>query len=393
MQKKLMALAVAGALGAPLLANAQTVQIYGRANLGLDNYSATGAANSAGNYASRMRVFDSASRLGFRGSENLGGGMEAYFVMETGVNWDAGGQTGQGGQVNASSGFPASRDSFLGLRGGFGEVSWGRQSVFWVNGLNAQSGPNYINASADNILTGVQLVAPPSTRQSNTMYYTSPRMAGIDVAIAYSPNTQEPAAYTGTNQSKGDLWGVNLKYRLGGLYVQGDWAKNRNKGNVSGVNDTGIKLGVSYGYAPGARIAFIGEQLKNDNISAATATADGTFAAAGDSPKVKVFMINWEQIFGMEQVMVGYAWTSKIKGFTGGEDNTACKSWHIGVKHLMSKRTGIYASYNAIKNQDRAICDYTGGAYTSGATTAAGLGSVNAGADPRIIGVGMMHNF
>ena len=247
MQKKLMALAVAGALGAPLLANAQTVQIYGRANLGLDNYSATGAANSAGNYASRMRVFDSASRLGFRGSENLGGGMEAYFVMETGVNWDAGGQTGQGGQVNASSGFPASRDSFLGLRGGFGEVSWGRQSVFWVNGLNAQSGPNYINASADNILTGVQLVAPPSTRQSNTMYYTSPRMAGIDVAIAYSPNTQEPAAYTGTNQSKGDLWGVNLKYRLGGLYVQGDWAKNRNKGNVSGVNDTGIKLGVSYG--------------------------------------------------------------------------------------------------------------------------------------------------
>jgi hypothetical protein len=41
-------------------------------------------------------------------------------------------------------------------------------------------------------------------------------MAGIDVAVAYSPNTQEGATYTGTNQSKGDVWGVGIKYRMGG---------------------------------------------------------------------------------------------------------------------------------------------------------------------------------
>jgi predicted porin len=392
MQKKLMTLAVAGALGAPLLANAQSVTIYGRGNVGLDNYSATGATLSTGNLASRMRVFDSGSRLGVRGSENLGGGMDVYFTLETGVNWDAGGQTGQGGQTNASTGFPASRDSFVGLRGAWGETSWGRQSIFWSNGLNAQSGANYINASADGILTGHQLVAAPVTRQSNVMYYVSPRMAGFDVAIAYSPNTQEPATYTGSGQAKGDVWGVGLKYRLGGLYVQGDWAKNRNKGNVSGITDTGIKLGVSYGYMPGARVAFIAQRLKNENISATTAAAmpAGVGAVAGDDPENKIYVINWEHMFGMEQVLAGFAWSSKAKGFTGGEAGTACRSWHLGVKHMMSKRTGLYLTYNAIKNQENAICDYTGGAYTSANP---GLGAANAGADPRVYALGVMHNF
>jgi hypothetical protein len=65
MQKKLLALAVAGAL-APAAAMAQsTVEIYGRANLGIDNWRATGAATATGNMKSRNRIFDSGSRLGF----------------------------------------------------------------------------------------------------------------------------------------------------------------------------------------------------------------------------------------------------------------------------------------------------------------------------------------
>jgi len=393
MQKKLLTLAVAGALGAPLLASAQTVQIYGRGNVGLDNYSATGSTSGTGNYASRMRVFDSASRLGFRGSENLGGGMEAYFVLETGVNWDNGSNTGQSGAVNGSSGFPASRDSFVGIRGGWGEVSFGRQSIWWANGLNAQTGANYINASADGIFTGIVQVSPPSARQSNVMYYTSPRMAGLDVAVAYSPNTQEGSTYTGTNQSKGDEWGVTMKYRLGGIYAQADWAKQRNKGNVSGVNDTGIKLGVSYGYMPGARIALLAAKLKNDNISAtsAAAAAPGVGAVAGDSPEVKMYMLNWEHMFGMEQVMAGFAWSSKIKGFSGTDTDTSCRWFHVGLKHHMSKRTGVYVSWNQIKNQANANCDYTGGSYSSASGGA--LPGASAGADPRIWAVGIHHNF
>ena len=68
MQKKLIALAIAGIAAAPAFAQASSVTIYGRANLGFCTYSATGAtAGSAYDYNSRNRIYDAGSRLGFRG--------------------------------------------------------------------------------------------------------------------------------------------------------------------------------------------------------------------------------------------------------------------------------------------------------------------------------------
>ena len=87
MQKKLLAIAVAGAL-APAAAMAQsTVEIYGRAKLRVDNWRATGGP--ADNFKSRMRVVDSGSRLGFRINESLGGGMRAFVVIESSAAIDS----------------------------------------------------------------------------------------------------------------------------------------------------------------------------------------------------------------------------------------------------------------------------------------------------------------
>src|SRR3989304_9501537 len=100
MNKKLMAVAVAGVLAAPAVAFAQAsnVQLYGRANLGIDSYAATGAAaGAAADIKSRTRVYDAASRVGLRGTEDLGGGLKAIFQIETGINIDGGSHTGQGG--------------------------------------------------------------------------------------------------------------------------------------------------------------------------------------------------------------------------------------------------------------------------------------------------------
>src|SRR3954462_5450954 len=117
MQKKLMALAVAGALSAPVAAFAQAsnVQIYGRANVGVDNYEAKGATAANADFKGRMRVFDQGSRLGVRGTEDLGGGLKALFQIESGVNIDSGSANGQNGALNSSTGRFASRDSFVGL--------------------------------------------------------------------------------------------------------------------------------------------------------------------------------------------------------------------------------------------------------------------------------------
>lgn len=70
MQKKILALAVAGAL-VPAAAMAQSsVEIYGRANLSFGNWKATGATGAGTNFDGRMRVVDSGSRVGFRINES-----------------------------------------------------------------------------------------------------------------------------------------------------------------------------------------------------------------------------------------------------------------------------------------------------------------------------------
>src|SRR2546426_8228206 len=120
MQKKLLALAVAGAL-APAAAMAQsTVEIYGRANLGIDNWKATGATLGTGNFAARTRIYDSGSRLGFRVNEGLGGGMRAFVVMESGVNVDSANNNGQSRVANRPPGSLAPFHSYLRSGGRWG---------------------------------------------------------------------------------------------------------------------------------------------------------------------------------------------------------------------------------------------------------------------------------
>jgi len=354
----------------------------------LDRWSATGSTSGTGNLVSRTRVYDSGSRLGLRGSENLGGGMEAYFVMETGINWDTGNGLGQSGAANTSTGALASRDSFLGLKAGWGEVSFGRQSIFWANGLNAQTGANYINTSADSAMTGLGLIAPPVARQSNVVAYTSPRISGVDLSVAFSPATQEPSTFTGTSQTKGSVLGFGLKYRMGGLYVRADHAKAKNNGNVQGTDNTGDKLGVSYGYAPGSRAAIIFQRLKNANVGAI-----GSVSLAGDTLQESMWVLNLEHSIGQLAVYAEYLRGGEVKGGSGtsGAAGTKSNAYTLGVKQHLSKRTGIYASYNAVKNEANAFADLSGGGISSGPGGALAAG--NAGADVKIWAVGIIHNF
>ncbi len=127
MNKKLMALAVAGAFGVPAAAVAQ-VEIYGRANVFVDSYQATGATAANSDFKSRTRVNDQGSRLGVRGREDLGRGLRAVYQIESGVNLDTGSnQTSVNvGPTNSSTATLATRDSFVGLEGGWGRVLLGR---------------------------------------------------------------------------------------------------------------------------------------------------------------------------------------------------------------------------------------------------------------------------
>jgi predicted porin len=395
MQKKVMALAVAGALAAPAaaLAQASNVQIYGRANLGVDNYQATGSSTGAGEFKSRMRVFDQGSRLGVRGSEDLGGGLKALFQIESGVNIDSGTSTTQAGSANASAGTFASRDSYVGLEGGFGRVTLGRQNAWYVNGVVEQTNANYVNVGLPFFSGNLGVLGGVTARTSNLVLYTTPTFGGFNVSGWYAPGSETAAAGANTDAR---IYGVTARYS-GVVNVNADWGKNKKVTSTAATPTrpgdlSGFKIGVGWPYAPGAQISVILVDLKQDQA------AGSTFAAAGDSIKQRGVGVNWEHVFGNIQALAQAFKSNKATGCTesaapvAGVSGTTCDGtdstgYMAGAKYLLSKRTGVYVTYAKITNKANANLDFQPAGYSAIA------GTVPTGVDPRVWAIGMMHNF
>ena len=420
MRLKLMAAAVAGVLAAPAaLAQSSNVQLYGRAVLGIDNYRADGARDQAANggqcgantgvacavtggqadFKSRMRIFDNSSRVGLRGTEDLGNGLKAIFQIETGVNIDNGSNTGQNGTNNVSSGFWASRDSFVGLDSNFGRLTFGRQSIYWANGVNAQFAANYINTEIPwTNGTGLGRVGAPTARTSNTVAYTSPTFVGINGTLSYSPgagaNTtlganQEAVQNNMSAETDGKVWGLTLRGEWGPFYVQGDYATlDGNSAIGTGAPRLSVdayKLGASWGYMPGARIGVIWARIDR-NYAVGLASGDEVYSDA--------WTINWEHTFGNFQVMAQYGQQGNLKDCDSTGQAISCgdsgaRGYMVGGRYFLSKRTWLFASWNYIDNKTNQFSDYIGGNITS---VAAGS-TTPWGADPQIWALGIFHQF
>ncbi|HSD53054.1 MAG TPA: porin [Burkholderiales bacterium] len=450
MNKKAMALAVAGVLVAPAaLAQTSNVQLYGRAVLGIDDYRATGArdqaapgqvlsptTNPAGEACtavqsstlgaciggssvdrkSRVRIFDNSSRVGLRGTEDLGNGLKAIFQIETGVNIDNGSNTGQGGQANASSGFWATRDSFAGLDSNWGRLTFGRQSIYWANGVNAQFAANYINTEIPwtngTQLGRVSASGATPARVSNVVQYTTPTFAGLNATLSYSPNAQEAVQGEGQGgcipgapavvgcKADGYLWGATVRGTWGPFYAQVDYA------DVNGNTPTNIltgatpprgdgqawKVGASWGYMPGARIGVIWVYTQTNNAFSLT-QANAMGFVPGDKVNQDGWTINWEHTFGNFQVMAQYGWTNNIKNCDNpiiSCGDSSSRGYMVGGRYFLSKRTWLFASWNLVDNKSNQFADFTGGAITS---TNASAGNVPFGADPQIWALGIFHQF
>ncbi|MGH9255832.1 MAG: porin [Vicinamibacterales bacterium] len=401
MNRKRMALAVAGIFALPGVALAQksTVEIYGRANLGLDYYEAKGATNPYENRQGRWRVFDNSSRVGFRGTEDLGSGLRAVFQIETGVNVDNGSNTGQAGANNGSTGFWASRDSFVGLDSGYGRLTLGRQSLYYQNGVNAQFSSNYINTEVPwtdgrqlgRISTGVAI-----SRTSNVVQYTSPTFAGMNATLSYSPNAQEAVQAVGAGvDTDGAIYGATVRGTWGPFYVQGDVGWNYANTVVTTNTQqkaTLYKLGGSWGYMPGSRVGLIWVRTDTNNQGGLVPGL-----AAGDDVYQDGFVINWEQTFGNVQVMAQYGWTGDIKDCNAATATVSCNDsdsngFMVGARYFLSKRTWVYASYNQVSNKANQFADYTGSSITS-TTGLTAAGPNPFGADPKIWALGLFHAF
>ncbi len=216
MQKKLMAVAVAGALVAPAIAFAQssTVQLYGRAVIEYGYVDQGGGKNKTD-----MLQTPGGSAIGLKGEEKLGGGLSAWFQCESSA--DIRGENGDG---------LCTRNSALGFKGGFGNVFIGKWDTPFKRAMSVGDGAG----SEDTGLLGTAfLMAGSSTgtststpgagggrhiwkrRMQNSVNYHSPKFGGFSIEAAYTTGNSETAAINTTVSSAPRVMSLAAQYAAG----------------------------------------------------------------------------------------------------------------------------------------------------------------------------------
>lgn len=354
------ALALAVLATAAASANAQsTLTVFGIVDL---------SANQIKNGQTTARTMDSAglntSRIGFRGTEDLGGGMLAGFWLEAGLNGDVGGVGGSSGYDTTgakTTGF-FNRRSTLSLSGGFGEVRLGRDYTvnFNVSGKFDAFGANgfgnatnlFANAKLsplDNFSTATKTGAATALRVNNAVSYFLPK-------------------------------------NLGGVYGQLQIAA------PEGVQGNGYKGGL-VGYAAGP--VDVAVSYSEINVYAADKLKTANIGASYNFGVAKVFALYNQSKYGALKYTTYHLSTGvplgqgefrasigkgNAEGGTTAFNNSDATLWGLEYVHNLSKRTAVYAQTGQLKNDGVS------------AMTLGGLGDAT-GAKSTGYGVGVRHIF
>jgi predicted porin len=393
MQKKLIALAIAGLSGAAFAQS--NVTIYGVADATFDIINVSGgSAALSGNTPNFTRVSTNGSRLGFKGTENLGNGLSALFQFESNANFDSGGALG------------TSRDSFVGLSGDFGKVILGNLSTptrVLAAALDVNAGDDGIGTNqallgklggalayrgtgaASRSATSASLF---DTRFTNSIAYITPSFSGLQATVAYVANENKTdTAGAKLNTSAYDL---GLNYNNGPILVGLTYADVSEKNDVAG----------SAPYGSGALKTRIGadQKLKEFRLGGkydfGVATLRALYARTKADGSIAEVKQNVWGIGGTYNVTANGKLTAQYYRANdldsgGSIDNTGAKFYTLGYEHSLSKRTLLKANYAYLKNDEKTSTN-GGGGYDFGKNS-----SGFAGDEIKISGlqVGLRHSF
>jgi predicted porin len=326
----LLAIAACGA------AHAQdaTVQVYARLNLGLESVRADDVRTT--------RMSNYRSVLGFRGSEDLGGGLKGIFQIEGTLSPDTG------------AGSPAARDTRVGLEGAAGTLFAGN----WVtpyNGATAGLDPyypttaGYMSIMGNGAAATVSNVSDTSSfdrRQQNSVHYWTPVWNGLQLRVAQGLNEERPAG-----GAKPSLTSAAAIYERGPWYGAASYERHHEY-QGAGLNDSGAKLAAAYRFGD-TRVALIGERLRYDT-------------AAGTLRRNAVYVSVTHQI-GRHALKLGVARAgdgggSAPDGATIGAvrkgTDTGATHYTAGYDYNFSKRTALFAFYTHLSNQRNGVVDF-----------------------------------
>ncbi|MGB9130011.1 MAG: porin [Thiobacillus sp.] len=379
MMKKILAVAIASAFAAPAFAATANVDVYGQINLSVDNVD---------NGAERRNTMstNNNSFFGFKGSEDLGGGMKAVWQIEANLSIDGSSQNVTSTTVAQDRGVIfGSRNSYVGLSGGFGTVLGGVHDTPY----KTATGPLdlFVGTLGDyNAVFGAAGGTGASNlfdlRTANTIAYVSPTFGGFDVKAAYVMGEGFQ-----TSGAKSDAYSLSATYKNGPLFATGAYEAHKNtntcpactigttglaNGSASTLDQDAWKLGV--GFTMGAfKVGAVYEDISGD--------ATGTSAIDHST-----WMLNGAYAMGAITLKASYSTADDL----GSNTNTGSKMWAVGADYALSKRTTAQLTYARMNNDSAGKWGLgQGAAYTGAANGTAGAG----GDDVSGFSLGLRHSF
>ena len=435
MKKSLLAVAAMGAFASAAQAQS-SVTVYGILDVGYIGTNTrvntpdtgtiasggTGGINQSSNKVTSNQLSQSAeqtSRLGFKGTEDIGGGTSAFFTAEFQLYPSDATLSG-----NTSGGL-LNRQTFVGLKkNGIGQAAIGTQYTPVFNALAATDvgQTNNVVGSAIYPVSGAGAGSSNSAltvRTSNTLTVQSDSMAGFKLSAAYVLNNKNqtetttggaPTVTGGNTNSSG--WGLGADYTWNKLYAavsyqalkqltastdittslanNGTWSTAQGNGATSGPT------GTAYCTATTAGVVTSCPQNVQDNQFYAGATYDfGILKAYANYLNRKATATQTSAYYlsrSAEQVGVrSYitptveAWASaglgRYQAFGQGQPTANFNAWQLGTNYYLSKRTNLYAIYGQTVTSNATYTNYTN------STT----GTVSAGAS--MYALGLRHTF
>jgi predicted porin len=324
----------------PLCAAAQTnVTLYGVVDVAVESAD-TGAPG--GRHTMINSGDQSTSRFGFRGTEDLGNGLKAIFNLEGGFAADTG--------VNDASGL-FQRRAVVGLEGGFGTVTLGREysPIASIGAATDEFGQGFYGSNLSAFGT-----SRATRRLANSVNYRSADLYGVKLLAAYSAGEK-------TTGPSGDLKGIGLEYTNGGLYLGAAYHNVKNDANTS---DKEYGAGVAYKF----------EQLGGFEIKGNYLGAD----PHGPNNQFKQYNLGFGYPIGAVKLLVNL---QQDKLETGAKGN----AWALAATYSLSKRTNLYASYANMNNNNLANF-----ALNSSSNTLSPAAVSN---DPSVFAIGLRHTF
>ncbi len=351
MKKSLLALAAMTAFAGAASAQS-SVTLFGIIDQSVD-YTKNGSTKETTVDSNMLN----SNRLGFRGIEDLGGGMQAGFWLEAGMsnqNGSVGGSNGQASNNGANGSTMFNRRSTVSLMGGFGEIRLGRDYVptFWNHAYDDVYGCNGMGEECNVGLNTLGSGAITTVRDNNVVSYLLPALGGVYGQVSVG---------AGQGLSGQKYEGGRIGYGAGPVDVNAAYAVTK----IAGLDDFKVmNFGGSFNFGVAKIFALYNEnkwggaKMDTYDVSLSVPIGAGEFRASyahdkgtGTNPKAVSYDGQKADQFGLEYI------------------------------YNLSKRTAVYTQYGHIKNKG-------GASYTVGTGTGSALNDKSEG-----FGVGVRHSF